>query len=96
MASLFYEVRLSPNEEMARDPAYVEKFLVELVCGNHTDRPSYYIKDSAIEIAMQKHKAETAEIIGYKAILGYKEAFPLPPDSVPRIPTKDLKHRVGA
>ena len=76
MASLFYEVHLSRNEEMARDITYVEKFLVELVCKEHTYRPSYY-KESACEIAMQTLQPEIAAIIGYKA------AGRLLPDTVP-------------
>jgi hypothetical protein len=66
MPNQFFEVHLSRNEEMARDSKYVDKFLVELVCKEHTERPSYY-QESACEVAMQTLQPEIAAIIGYKA-----------------------------
>jgi hypothetical protein len=58
MADYFYAVDISRNEELARTPSYVDKFLVELVCEDHRNEDNYQSdrEHSASEIALEATK----------------------------------------
>jgi hypothetical protein len=64
MAGLFYTVDFCANEEMARaDPSLVERYLVELVCEEHsnTDGPQV-----ACKIVLQSFNAKMVAITKYR------------------------------
>jgi hypothetical protein len=82
MADYFYAVDLSRNEELARTPSYVDKFLVELVCEDHRTENSYEsdCENSASEIALDATKRGYGlvgtENIGYKRVNRYGGRIP--------------------
>jgi hypothetical protein len=82
MADYFYAVGLSRNEELARTPSYVDKFLVELVCEDHRTENSYESdrENSAFEIAVDATKRRYGlvgtENIGYKRVNRYGGRIP--------------------
>ncbi len=82
MADWFYCVDLSRDEDSARERRYVEKFLVELVCDDHSnDRHNEsYRETSASDIAMNafenRYGSQAAEDIGYKRANRYRGAVP--------------------
>ena len=82
MADYFYAVDLSRNEELARTPSYVDKFLVELVCEDHRTEDNYESdrEHSASEIALdatkQRYGLAGTENIGYKRANRYGGRIP--------------------
>ena len=82
MAAYFYAVELSRDEEVARTPSYVDKFLVELVCRHHhnEDRCDSDRGEAASEIAVsaakERYGLEGTENIGYKKATRYTGSIP--------------------
>jgi hypothetical protein len=81
MADYFYAVDLSRNEELAKTPGYVDKFLVELVCEDHRTENSYEAdrENSASEIALDATKRRyglETENTGYKRVNRYGGRIP--------------------
>jgi hypothetical protein len=82
MADWFYCVDLSRDEDSARERRYVEKFLIELICEDHSNGRHYesYRETSACDIAMNafenRYGSQTAEDIGYKRANRYRGIVP--------------------
>jgi len=82
MADWFYCVDLSRDEDSARERRYVEKFLVELVCEDHSNERhnESYRETSASEIAMNafenRYGSQAEEDIGYKRANRYRGVVP--------------------
>ena len=85
MAAYFYAVELSRDEEVARTPSYVDKFLVELVCRHHhnEDRCDSDRGEAASEIAVSAAKERYGlagfENIGDKKATRYTGSIPAEP-----------------
>ena len=77
MADYFYAVDLSRNEELARTPSYVDKFLVELVCEDHRTENSYesdrenLASEIALDATKRRYGLVGTENIGYKRVNQY-------------------------
>ena len=82
MADWFYCVDLSRDEDSARERRYVEKFLVELICEDHSNERHYesYRETSACDIAMEafenRYGSQAEEDIGYKRANRYRGIVP--------------------
>ena len=82
MADYFYAVDLSRNEELARTPSYVDKFLVELVCEDHRNENRHESdrENKACEIAVDATKERYGllgtENVGYKKANRYGASIP--------------------
>jgi hypothetical protein len=82
MADWFYCVDLSRDEDSARDRRNVEKFLVELICADHSNERHHesYRETSACDIAMSafenRYGSQAEEDIGYKRANRYRGIVP--------------------
>jgi hypothetical protein len=64
MAGLFYTVDLCADAEMARtNPSLVERYLVELVCDEHSNTDG---EQAACKIALQNFNAQTVANTRYQ------------------------------
>jgi hypothetical protein len=82
VAAWFYTVDLSRDEDFAHDRRHVEKFLVELICKDHSNEhhDESCREASACEIAMNafenRYGSQAVEDIGYKQANRYHGIIP--------------------